>query len=445
MSDFMIKVLHITVTAIEFLVFIIFSNSFFHFRRAMVKTIVGIIAAYWANYWLLFTLQSYHPLIKLLIGCAAFAALSKYLYPISIARCLFAAITYLSLVNLTDNLFALSLSAVTNVSPGQLTSDPYVYFFLAFSAKIAEVLLVALIHMWGKRRFYKRSSFAGNYIKMSIFPIVSMICAATLINAFLLYPQTAPHLLLCTIILLVADIAIIILLDQFEVQQQAIIDSQLLQRELKLAHDNIGSLAASYANERKLTHDFQNELTVLQGLLQQNQTESEAEAANYINQLLKREYVPSLAVSTHRTVADVLLNQKYSVATQKGIKFRVQLDDLSEFPLPDDALVVVLSNLLDNAMEACEQISDPGNRFILVKAQMSADDCILYIENSVSAPVKILDGHIATTKKDASRHGYGLQNVLAVINSFGGTYAMQCHDLTFSFVVAFNLKESKDI
>jgi len=437
MSDFLIRSLHITMLVIEFSVFIIFSSSFFQFRRTMVKVIVGNIVAFLVNYWLLFAVQHY-ALMKILIGCIAFVVLSKYLYSISIVRCLFVTITYLSLINLADNLFLFFVSALTRQNISQLMADVYVYFFLGFSAKIVEVLLVALIRVWGKSRFYQRNSFTKNYIKLSISPIVSLICTVTLLNAFFLYPQAAPQLLLCTVILLIADIATVLLLDQFEMQQQAIIDNHLLQRELKLAHDNIGSLATSYANERKLTHDFQNELVVLQGLLQHDQIGNETKAANYINQLLKQEYAPTLAISTHRIVVDVLLNQKCAVANQEEIKFRVQLDDLSEFPLPDDALVVVLSNLLDNALDACKQIKDPDNRFILVKTQMSADDSILYIENSVAKPVKISDGHIATTKKDALQHGYGLQNVISVVNSFGGTYAMQCEDLKFSFVIAFN-------
>lgn len=159
---------------------------------------------------------------------------------------------------------------------------------------------------------------------------------------------------------------------------------------------------------------------------------------DYINQLLNQEYVSALAVSTHRTVADVLLNQKYIMATQKQIKFRVQLDDLSHFPLSDDALVVVLSNLIDNAIEACEKICNPHSRYISVKAQVSSDESILYVENSVAAPVKIIDGHIATTKDDSFQHGYGIQNVLSIIKSHNGIYAMQCEELRFSFVVYFS-------
>lgn len=435
MSEFLMDVLHMSVLAIEFLVFIIFSNSFFPFNKSIAKITLASIASFLLNYWLLLTIQS-HTFIKLLVGCIVFSVLSKYLYLISIAHCLFAAITYLSLINLLDNIFIFFMSTLDHQSISQLMADPYVYFFLAFSAKIVEILIVALIRVWGKRRFYKRESFPANYLKLSIFPIVSLICTVTLLNTYLAYPQSTPQLLLCTIILLAADIAIILLLDQFDAQQQAILDNRLLQRELKLAHDSISSLAASYANERKLTHDCQNELAVIQGLLKKSQAETVA--TNYISQLLKQEYVPSLSISTHRTVVDVLLNQKYAIAVQKQIKFRVHLDDLSNFPLPDDALVVVLSNLVDNAIEACEQINDPSKRLILVKAHVSGEDSILFIENSVASPVKISNGHIATTKKDALRHGYGLQNVFAVINSFGGIYALQCSDLKFSFAISFS-------
>lgn len=272
---------------------------------------------------------------------------------------------------------------------------------------------------------------------MSLFPIMSLICAATLLNAFLFYPQTAPQLLLCNIVLLVSDFVIIILLDRFEAQQQAVLDNRILQQELKIAHENIVSLSASYSNERKLTHDFQNKLMVIRGLLLQENAGEETES--YIEELLSQKYVPSLAISTHRTVVDVLLNHKYTIATQKQTRFQVQLDDLSEFPLPDDALVVVLSNLIDNAIEACDKILDSQKRFILVKAHVNSAESILCVENSISSPIKIVDGHITTTKKDPLQHGYGLQNVSSIISSHSGTYAIHCEEkeLRFFFVAHF--------
>lgn len=439
MNEYLLRGINLALVAIEFFAFIILANSFFRFSRSRFKIAGVCIAAYLFNYGILVFLGQ-HVIIKLILGCSVFVFMTNYLYSISIARCIFLAVMYLSIINVCDNILLIFISATTHQDITALMAIPYVYYIIAFSAKIFELIIIAAINAWGKRRFYARTSFTWNYVKVLVFPVATLISTIVLLRTYFLYPPAAPQLLLCIIVLLISDIAAIILLNQFEAQQQAILDNRMLQQELKLAHDNIVSLSASYSNERKLTHDFQNKLAVIQGLIQQDQAGTET--SKYIQELMNQEYLPSLAVSTHRTVVDVLLNQKYTIAIQKQINFRVQLDDLSDFPLPDDAMVVVLSNLIDNAIEACEKIPDIQSRFILIKAQVSTLESILYIENSVIAPVKISNGLIITTKKDLRQHGYGLPNVLSLIKAHGGTYAMHCEGLNFSFVAYFSNYES---
>lgn len=73
----------------------------------------------------------------------------------------------------------------------------------------------------------------------------------------------------------------------------------------------------------------------------------------------------------------------------KNISFQMQLDDLSQFPLPDDELVVVLANLLDNAIEACELISDKSLRYILIKIHCSPAVTYLMSKILLAEPVTI--------------------------------------------------------
>ena len=105
-----------------------------------------------------------------------------------------------------------------------------------------------------------------------------------------------------------------------------------------------------------MTHDFQNQLSIIYGL-----AECEAphgELLPYIQTVMKDSMSTSLIVKTGRLVVDVLLSQKYHIAQSKGVHFLFQLDDLTCFGLKDEHLVVVLSNLVDNAIEACEKITD---------------------------------------------------------------------------------------
>ena len=135
-----------------------------------------------------------------------------------------------------------------------------------------------------------------------------------------------------------------------------------------------------------------------------------------------------LYIDTHRTVVDVLLSEKVPAARDKGIDFQYQLDDLAAFPLPDDALVVALANLIDNAVEACEKIPAAAERHILLKMKMKDDIALLGIENTTAAPVPIRGGTVATTKADPLAHGWGLKNAAAMIERSGGMWFIEYRD-----------------
>lgn len=196
----------------------------------------------------------------------------------------------------------------------------------------------------------------------------------------------------------------------------------------------------SYTNQRKQTHDFQNQLAVLRSMAEQEA--SQKEFTEYLGSILSIEFPAATYVNTHRMVVDVILSQKCSVAKSKGIDFQLQLDDLSTFPLSDDALVIVLTNLIDNAIEACEKIPTPFQRSIVLKMQMKTTDSYLYIENTTSEPVYIHDNHILTTKSNPLAHGYGLKNVCAMLEKHDALYTMDYQQLDGVF--RFSVKISSE-
>ena len=120
----------------------------------------------------------------------------------------------------------------------------------------------------------------------------------------------------------------------------------------------------------------------------------------------------------------MILNQKKSIAQSKNIQFKVFLDDLSGFALPDDALVVVLSNLIDNAIEACEKIEDPCNRIIRLNMRSTSEVCFLYIENTCASSVSIVNNQVISTKSNQLDHGYGLKNIATILQQYQAIFAL---------------------
>lgn len=73
-------------------------------------------------------------------------------------------------------------------------------------------------------------------------------------------------------------------------------------------------------------------------------------------------------IDTNHRIVNAVLNDKYEAAAEKKIPFLVKVNALQGLWLSDHDLVIVLSNLLSNAIEASER--NVEHPFIKVKFVM---------------------------------------------------------------------------
>ncbi|MCI8597238.1 MAG: GHKL domain-containing protein [Lachnospiraceae bacterium] len=196
------------------------------------------------------------------------------------------------------------------------------------------------------------------------------------------------------------------------------------QRQMELYR----SMNKNYEQQRRYLHDYKNQLTCIQGLLTEGKQQ---EASEYIAQLTGnlKKYVDT--VDTRHAVVNVVLNQKYREACEKGITMVLAVNDLSSLTVREEDLVILLVNLLDNAIEACEKLN--GHPVIQFKMMLEERELILSVRNPVKEPVFIQGKRAATTKRQKSQHGIGLLNVDEAVKRNGGTSVLQCRDGWFYF------------
>lgn len=200
-----------------------------------------------------------------------------------------------------------------------------------------------------------------------------------------------------------------------------------LETRCNLLNESYNSLNEIYRNNAKLYHDLNNHLNLLYQLLQEEKVD---EAQRYIKEIAE----PILALSkkqwTGIDVADTVLNSKIQEMNERNIMPDINV----EFPenstiLPND-LCTILSNLLDNAIEAVEKLDE--NRKI--KLTMRRANFFLFIR--VSNPCgqnRKFAVFPATTKENASLHGWGLRSVKDVVERYGGT--MECVNENYEFIM----------
>lgn len=229
----------------------------------------------------------------------------------------------------------------------------------------------------------------------------------------------------------VLPIALVLILNATEFighnRTEADIDALLLKQHMELQKESMNALEQNYRMQRKSTHEFEHHLQVLGDLLGHNETDA---ARDYLDKLKKNRSMHIMGVNSHHPVVDVILNQKYQLARESDILVQVQVNDLSGIDIPSDSLVVVLTNLWDNAIEACRRIDGYGEIF----CSILYDEGLYISIRNTSNPVRIENGRIATSKTDPLSHGFGLMSVCNTLDTLGGEYSYDYDEGWFSFV-----------
>ena len=239
--------------------------------------------------------------------------------------------------------------------------------------------------------------------------------------------------LFCLMIMSAVDFATLLLFDHLESSAQMHEALAVARQRADVQEASIQALRDSYTAQRRMTHEFRGYLSALSELLTHGQT---ADALQLLEELKVRQTERILLVNSHHPLIDAILNQKGYTAEEHQIDIRFVVNDLSGVAIAPVDLAVVLGNLLDNAIEACEKLPEE-DRWIAVKmiheTEVPPSTLFLSIENS-SLPVEIVNDRIASTKPEPELHGFGLPNVLRTLEKAGAMHVMKYHqDGSFQF------------
>lgn len=302
------------------------------------------------------------------------------------------------------------------------------------------IVLVCVGIAYMLKRFHKPTELPGNHwlwASLTIFfPILTLVLQLPLFYLVSTRQLRPIWAVISCVIMIAADVFIIWVLNLLEKNIQMHENALALSERVQVQTENIEALSSAYSNQRKMTHDFRQHLQTLSGMLQRGEME---EAQKYLLELQEKQSERILLVNTHNAAMDAILNQKAYAAKQEGIDVHFEVNDLSKLKIKSIDFTVVISNLFDNAIEACCKLAD-GERWITVKAvydeAFEGEPAKLFfsIVNS-SPPVRIINEQIQTTKADPALHGFGIPNVKSILDNYDAFYIMQYENGEFQFSI----------
>lgn len=433
MNDLLLFWSNVLLVLLEVIVLVFFASVFFKKNLSRRKFGASVILLAISNITALALLDS-HFWSKAFAVIIVDAIWLKIAYDDTIMQSIGIAIGFYSFVSVWDVLVLLAVSFLSKKAFSTYMENPMEYYLICYGVKCLELLLTVIIGLFAKNRFQFKNTTWKDWLRATLFPLTTIFCSVIFFQIYEVESAVGTELLLCEIILLFFDVMAIWILDYMDQQQAALQDNIILKRSIKQEKESMEALVEAYSDQRKKTHDFQNQLAVIYGLAQQESPNGEI--IKYVEPLLKKELLPTLITKTGRNVVDILLTQKYSAAIKNQISFQMQLGDLSTFPLSDEELIVVLSNLLDNAFNACMAVSSFDERKVLLKMRTKEAAGFLYLENRTAHDIEILDNKIVAPKNKSIEHGYGLKNVTAILENINALYVFdynsQKHLFSFS-------------
>ena len=176
-----------------------------------------------------------------------------------------------------------------------------------------------------------------------------------------------------------------------------------------------------YGNIRKVRHEMKNHMANIKGLAGAGEY---GEIGDYIRRMDETMQELEYKYVTGNAVTDVIINDKCRRAEKAGIRFDADFRYGGEIPVFD--MGIILNNLLDNAIEACEKL-ETGKGFIRLSLKRKKQFLILYVENSFDGAVPVSKGSSLppTTKQSIlpgiiTEHGIGLENVRDIAERYFG-------------------------
>ena len=136
-----------------------------------------------------------------------------------------------------------------------------------------------------------------------------------------------------------------------------------------------------YRQTRGWRHDYRNHIQTMKAYLQMGQYEK---LSQYLSELEVDLNTVDTVIKTGNVVIDAILNSKISLAKHQDIQVKAKAivpADLGN-SISEVDLSIILGNLMDNAIEACQQIPDKKDRFIRVYIDILKGQLYLYIMNS---------------------------------------------------------------
>lgn len=189
--------------------------------------------------------------------------------------------------------------------------------------------------------------------------------------------------------------------------------SRLLERS-RYARENYEMIMQVDEDSRRRKHEMKHHMQTIYSLLNAQEVEK---AGEYIEKMIQETDQLAEMTYSENIVVNSIVGIRLNQAKGKGIAVQSHIHVPARLEIDDVDLSSLLSNMLENAIEACMRMENQAGAYIHLEIRKKQRFLFIECENSVDRE-EILKPDRATVKDDPKKHGFGLRAMNAVAEKY---------------------------
>lgn len=311
------------------------------------------------------------------------------------------------------------LSLQTDFSLNQVKANQIAINIAMLSLKLLTLVFYSIIKRSADNSDNRKINFQIT-LWYSIMPIslIGIMVAVTRLNIdFVSLGHTQILLVISCILALIGNVVIYYVFDRYSQSIWKLQQQEVMITKLEMEEKHYGQIEQVNQDHAAFLHDIRHYMKVIGEMAADNDDEAILQILSELQ--IKVSNTEAEMLCPNRLLS-VILNEKKKEAEKRNISVKIVIEPgFSIDQIADTDLIVIISNLLDNALEAAEKCQN-GYIKVSLFTQNANHFSIIKIVNNYIGEIEVREGRLWSSKEEKARHGYGIQNVSNMASKYGG-------------------------
>ncbi len=291
------------------------------------------------------------------------------------------------------------------------------------AARLYTILLIYLTEIIILCRLRKRLHRLSNHLEND-YPIILLflLCSflVVLVNYYIQFYFSTGNVVLealglfSTSMILVTILAALILFIRLQIRTRQLQEFRMEKFKMEQQKELLRSIQDSDKKIREIRHDMKAYFLTYQTMLKEGKTQ---EVLQDLQKMLDIRLSKEDGHICDNPLLNAMLASKQKICSDKQIRFEPRVTISAGYE--DIEMIVALSNIIDNAIEAQESVP-ADKRFVSVEIIPRPNALSILIKNTILQSVLARNPKLISTKGDSDRHGLGLGSVKRIVSQRNG-------------------------